>query len=84
MLGLIALACIFVPKFRELEDLQRRRDGLQGIVRAVDDDTRDLRLKQERFSSDPEYVERVAKDAGMIKTNEVLFKFGEDTQDLGY
>ena len=78
LLLVIGLACIFIPKFREVNELQDRRNELRRKVQATEQATMALRVKQERFSSDPEYVERIAKEAGMIKPTEILFKFTND------
>jgi len=82
LLVVIGLACVFIPKFREMNDLRQRRDDLQREGRATEAATRELRVKRERFSSDPRYVERVAKEAGMVKPGEIVFKFTNDTAEI--
>ena len=79
VLIVIGLVCIFVPKFHQLDELQRTRAELRDDVQRTEERTRDLKIRQERFSSDPAYVERVAKEAGLIKPDEVVFKFTNDT-----
>ena len=35
----------------------------------------DRQQKQEKFRSDPAFVERTAREMGMVKPNETIFKF---------
>ena len=41
----------------------------------------DLKNRQERFKNDPEFVERTAREMGMLKPNEVVFKFTNKTSN---
>ena len=36
---------------------------------------RSLQEKQKRFSTGPAYVERVARETGMVKPDEVVFQY---------
>ena len=75
VLLVIGLTCVFVPKCNELRQLQKRKAAIEQENRATDSLTRELRQKQERFKNEPAYVERVAHDMGMVKENEIVFKF---------
>lgn len=65
--------CIFGPKFNSLRKMQQDKNELRSENQKLQAAIEDLRYKQERFTSDPKYVERTAKTIGMIRTNEVLF-----------
>ena len=71
----IGLVCIFLPKCHHLRQLQQHKAELQRENRETASLTRALQAKQERFSSDPAYVERVARETGMVKPNEVIFQY---------
>ena len=70
----IVLVMAFVPRCRRLTELKKRRADLQEQIRLQEIVTQEMREKQNEFTKDPGYVERVAKEAGMIRPDEVVFK----------
>ena len=68
------VVCIFGPKFNSLRKMQKDKNELKKENQRLETDVADLRTKQERFTSDPKFVERTAKKMGMIRENEILFK----------
>ncbi len=77
LVGLVAAgaACVIVPQCRHLRALQRRREELQEINRKTEELVRELRIRQERFRTEPEFVERTARETGRVKPNEIVYKF---------
>ncbi len=71
---LVAVVCLFLPKCRLLSELQKKKLAYQQQNRQIETSTEELRLKEERFNSDPEFVERTARGIGMVKTNEIMLK----------
>jgi len=71
------VAFIFGPKFTSLRKMQDDKTKLQEETRKLRSGMEELRRKQDRFSSDPDFVERTAKEMGMIRTNEIVFKFDD-------
>lgn len=71
----IGLVCIFLPRCHHLRQLQQRKAELQAENRETEAMTRALQAKQKRFSTDPAYVERVARETGMVKPDEVVFQY---------
>ena len=57
--------------------MQKDKNELQKENQRLETEIANLRTKQERFTSDPAFVERTAKEMGMIRTNEIVFKFDE-------
>lgn len=55
--------------------LQAKNQDLQKENIITEEQTRELKRKQERFSADPAFVERTARESGMAKPNETIFKF---------
>lgn len=73
----VGLACVFVPPTRRLRELQRKQAELQAENLRAQDLIRQLRTRQDRFNTDPAFVERTARETGRVKTNEVILKFPE-------
>ena len=71
---------LFLPKFRSVRELQRRKHALEVENRNIEHQTKELRIKRERFKSDPEFIEKVAREAGKVKPDEVIFKFTDQNE----
>lgn len=76
---LAGIFCIFGPKFNSLRKMQQDKNELKQENQLLESKIATLRTKQERFSSDPKFVERTAKEMGMIRTNEIVFKFEDSS-----
>ena len=66
---------IFLPKCQSLRQMQSRKAELQRENLETEARTRALHEKQERFHTDPAYVERVAREIGMVCPDETVFQF---------
>jgi cell division protein FtsB len=75
ILCVVWVACMFIPKIKQIGDRQAKKADLQEQVGRMESNFKDLRDKQERFTTDPAFVEKTARENGMVKTNEMLFKF---------
>lgn len=71
----IAVICVFVPRAHTHQELQRRKRLLEEGNARLESKIRDLDEKQQRFRSDPEFVERIARRQGMAKPGETIFRF---------
>jgi cell division protein FtsB len=71
----VALLCVFVPKCRSLRALHDQNVRVEEENRRIEERIRTLRVKRERFASDPSFVERTARETGMVKPDETIFKF---------
>ena len=71
----VVLACVFLPKSRELQGLQKTKTELERENRLTEEQIAELRTKRERFESDPAYVERTARVEGMVRPDETVYKF---------
>jgi cell division protein FtsB len=65
---------LFEPKLREYQDLRRLEAQRRAEVREQEERHKALRMKQERFVNDPRFVETLAHDLGLARSNEVLFR----------
>mgnify|MGYP001608864611 CR=1 FL=1 len=75
VLFVIALISVFLPKCRDFSGFQQKKSALQQENKQTEKQINDLMAKQKRFTSDPEFVERTARENDMIKPNETVFKF---------
>ena len=73
VLILAGVACIFGPKFNSLRKMQKDKNELKQANHHLESEIASLRNKQERFTSDPNFVERTAKEMGLLRTNEIVF-----------
>ena len=71
----VGLVCAFVPKGQRVRELQRRKAVLQQDNRRIESDTRDLVRKEERFRRDPAFVEHTAREEGMARPHERVFRY---------
>jgi cell division protein FtsB len=74
-LVITGLVCVFMPKWNGLGELQRKKASIQEENRQIELLTQELRHKRERLKSDAEFAERTAREAGMVRSNEIIFKF---------
>lgn len=75
VLFVIVLICIFLPKYHSQRELQRKRAEIEQENRDIEARTKELRIKQEQFRTDPAFVERTARETGMVRPDETVFKF---------
>ncbi len=80
MAGLLLLAIghIFIPQYQEYRELQRRELALRDDIRVQEEGLRALKLKQERFQTDPSFVERIAHDIGLARPDETVIRFVDE------
>lgn len=71
----VAVICVFLPKARDYQDLQKRKQALEQGNARLETQIRGLERNQQRFRTDPEFVERVAREQGMAKPGETVFRF---------
>lgn len=74
----IALISAFVPKIRRYQESYVKREEFRDENRRLAEEVKKLRDKQERFTSDPLFVERTAREIGMVKPDEIVFKYTND------
>ncbi len=75
VLAVIGLILVFTPKARELARLQSIKARLEVRNAEKADQIKQLQIRQERFISDPEYVEHTAREAGLVMPDETVYKF---------
>jgi len=79
----IAVICALVPSAHTNQDLQARKRLLEENNARLESRIRQLDDKQQRFRTDPEFVERIAREQGMAKPGETIFRFASTNKVEG-
>ena len=69
---------ILQPKIAQMNRLEKQRNELMRKIEHKNREIEVLKNKQQRFSSDPEFVEYVARQNKRVKPNELVFVFDTD------
>lgn len=80
VLALIGVSFAFFPKVNQFRDYQQTKVHLEDDIRIEEERIKDLRLKQEKFSTDKHFVQKIAHEIGFAHEDEVIFQF-EDKAD---
>ena len=75
---LIGCLGIFLPKCQEFQALQRVKDARAEEIKRLREEIRVEESKCMRYECDKEFVERTARELGMVKPGETVFKFTPD------
>ncbi len=70
----VALVKLWTPKWKEMQEYRRRQQELAREIALEEEMIQLLRRKQERFRTDPAFVERLAHDLGLARSNEILVR----------
>jgi cell division protein FtsB len=74
VLCVVGGACIFVPKVQSYRELQARKAALARENAGTEARLKELERRQARFENDPAFVERVAREHGMAKPGETVYR----------
>ena len=75
---MVGVVFIFLPPSRAIREYHHRRIELMGENARLEAQVRELVEKQVRFRTEPAFVERTAREAGMIMSNEVIYKLSDE------
>ena len=75
----VGVVLAFTPKVKQLQSYQATHDSLQQRIDETVAYELELKEKQRRFFSDPEFVEKVAHEVGYARANETIFHFPDET-----
>ena len=74
VLCVVALTFVFLPKCRTYQELQAKKAALVDENATLEAAVKKSQTLQNQFQSDPAFVERVAREQGMAKPGETVFK----------
>ena len=70
----IGLTCIFLPKCQTYQELQGKKTVLEEENRQIEADIKRAQTQQEQLQWDRAFVERTAREQGMAKPGETVFR----------
>ena len=80
----IGVLYIFVPEYSRMTELQRKKEVLQAKNAGIESRIHDFQTRQNRFRSDPRFVERLVREQfGMVRENELIYKVIHDSPEIG-
>ena len=68
----------FFPKVNQFKDYQQTKQQLEADIRMEEERVKELRLKQEKFSTDKHFVQKIAHEIGFAHEGEVIFQFSDE------
>ena len=80
LLVIFGVVCVFLPRSHALRHYQKRRVRLEEENQIMENRIRELSESQARFRADPAFVELTAREAGMVKSNEFIYKLAEGVE----
>ncbi|MBP7830804.1 MAG: septum formation initiator family protein [Kiritimatiellae bacterium] len=79
VLVVIGAVAAFAPPIRQYRELRRMEIALQEEIRLKEEMLHHLQKQQERLQTDPDYVERIAREElGLARPGETVYKFADD------
>ncbi len=72
---IVAFLTFFTPKYHQYNELNKRIRDMQQNNRALKTAIQRLEMRQRRFVSDSSFVERTARELGMAKPGEIVYKY---------
>lgn len=81
VMAVVGVVLAFTPKVKQMQTYQNTHDKLQQRIEVSIASEKELKNKQQRFTTDPVYVERVAHAVGYAHRDETIYHFPEETGD---
>ena len=79
VLVVVAVVAMFVPQFKQYNELHRKESALQDEIRLEEEIVKHLKDQQDRLRSDPRFIEKLAREElGYAKPGETVFRFTDD------
>ncbi len=83
----VAFACVIVgglimlpPKFAHMHRLEQQRTDLIRKIDHKNNEIKVLKEKQQRFKTEPEFVEYIARQNKRVRPGELVFVFDADEE----
>ena len=79
VLVFVLIGMWFMPKMKKLSELQENKHALEQNNNAIDASINELKVKQERLETDPEFAERIGHAEGLVSPDETVLKLTSET-----
>jgi hypothetical protein len=76
-LALTGVVFAFLPKVNQFRNYQATKNALESDIRTKEDSIKELRMKQERFSTDKYFVQQIAHEIGFAHEGETIYQFND-------
>ncbi|MBL7016764.1 MAG: septum formation initiator family protein [Kiritimatiellales bacterium] len=83
LMVLVGLAFAFLPKINQFQSYQDTKTGLETDIRAEEARIQELRLNQQKFSTDKHFVQKLAHEKGFAHDGETIYQFDEPATNAG-
>ena len=83
LMVLVGLAFAFLPKINQFQSYQDTKTGLETDIRAEEARIQELRLNQQKFSTDKHFVQKLAHEKGFAHDGETIYQFEEPATNGG-
>ncbi len=70
----VGMVCLFLPRCRRYHELQQQKRALEKETIVLESRVEELKSRQSRMRDDPAFVERMAREQGMAKPGETVFR----------
>lgn len=77
ILTVIGAAFAFLPKIDQYRKYQETREELEEKIRAENKRSNELRLNQQKFTTDKHFVQKLAHEKGFAHEGETIYQFEE-------
>ncbi|QHI70407.1 septum formation initiator family protein [Tichowtungia aerotolerans] len=77
LLALIGVAFAFLPKIQQFQNYQETKSDLDADISAEKERIKELRMNQEKFSTDRNFVQKIAHEIGFVHEGETVYQFEE-------
>ncbi len=78
LLALIGGVFAFIPKVSQYQEYQKTIKELKGAIDCDEKKIKELRRKQDKFSTDKHFVQKIAHETGFAHSGEVIFQFEDE------
>jgi predicted nucleic acid-binding Zn-ribbon protein len=82
LLALIGAAFAFLPKIEQFHKYQNTKSELEAKIRAENKRCNELRLNQQKFTTDKHFVQRLAHEKGFAHEGETIYQFEEPMTNI--
>lgn len=74
---LTALAMVLLPVISNANALRAEKSGQEAEIAAKEARIQQLKSYQERFITDPDFVEHTARELGLVAPGETVYEFSD-------
>lgn len=77
---IVIFITIIQPKLEQWKGMQKRRDVLNAEIKQIKSEIFKMQENQQRFKTDRDFVEQVARENRRVQPGELVFIFDDDTK----